>query len=238
MSSRAEAPPLQQALQTVDSLRSVGDFRTALTRLYELSREHPASVEVLWRYAILWSDYGKAADRESQARSAYRQALEMADRALEADPSSAWAHLAKAAASGRAALLAGGNKQSIRLSRDVKEHADRAIELDSTLAPAYYVRGVWHSEVADLGFLKRTIVRTVYGGLPEASLEQAVADLQRAIELESRTYNHLELGKAYLKMGRTDAAREQLQIALDVFPSDPFAPTYKLEARALLREIN
>lgn len=82
------------------------------------------------------------------------------------------------------------------------------------------------------------VVKTVYGGLPEASFDQAVADLQRAVELESRTYNHLELGKVYLKMKRTEDARVQFQIALDTPPTDPFAPQYKLEARELLDELN
>lgn len=182
MAPQPKEPPLQEALQVVDSLRSVGDFRTALGWLYDLSEEHPGSVEVLWRYAILWSDYGKAAENENQALTAYRQALQMADRAIAADPNSAW--------------------------------------------------------VADLGFFKRMVVKTVYGGLPEASLQQAAEDLQRAVELESHTYSHLELGKVYLKMKRTEAAREQLQIALDVAPADPFVFQYKLEARALLHDMN
>lgn len=237
-SPKADDPHLQQALRTVDSLRTAGDFRTALTRLYNLNREHPESAEVLWRYAILWSDYGKAAETDKQAASAYRQALTMADRAIAADPNSAWAHLSKAAAAGRAALLTGSNKESLRLSRQIKDHADRAIELDSGLAPAYYVRGVWHSEVADLGVFKRVVVKTVYGGLPEASLEQATEDLRRAVELEPRTYSHLELGKVYMKMGRTEAAREQFQDTLEAPPADPFAPRYKLEARTLLRKLN
>jgi tetratricopeptide (TPR) repeat protein len=231
-------PSLEQALQVVDSLRTVGDFRTALARLYDLNREYPGTWEVLWRYAIIWSDYGKAADNKRQASSAYRQALTMADRALAADPGSPRAHLAKAAAAGRAALMAESNKRSVQLSREVKDHADRAIELDSTMAPAYHIRGVWHSEVADLNFVTRTIVRAMYGGLPEASLEQAEADLKRATDLETHAYNHLELGKVYLKMERPDAAREQLQLALDAPPNDPFAPKDKLEARRLLSELN
>ena len=233
----SDASPPLRPLQVVDSLRAAGDFRTGLTRLYELSRDYPESVEVRWRYAILWSDYGKSVDKNTQAVSAFRKGLKWADRALEADPSSAWAHLSKAAAAGRAALLADGNKESIRLSRLVKDHADRAIELDPTLAPAYHVRGAWHGAVADLGFIQRAVVRAVYGGLPDASFEQAVADLQRSIELESHAYSHLELGQAYLKMGKTEAARNQLQMALDAPLNDPFAPQDKLKARKLLDKL-
>jgi len=232
-----DEPSLQDRLETIDSLRMSGDFRVALARLSSLSQKHPDSVAVLWRHSILWSDYGKAAPNDNRALSSYRQALAVAKRAVEADSGNAWAHLAKAVAAGRTATLEGSNRQKVELSREVKEHSDKAIELDSTLAPAYHVRARWQSEVADMGFVVRAIVRTVYGGLPDASFEQAVRDFQRAIELESRTYNHLELGKTYLRMDRPDDARKQLQIALDVTPADPFAPSYKAEARRLLNDL-
>jgi len=237
MPAAAGNPTLESEFAIIDSLRRAADFRPALARLSSLSQEHPKSVDVLWRYAILWSDYGKASNSDNRALTAYRQAIKMADRALTVDPNSAWAHLAKAAAAGRSALLAGSNRESIQLSRDVKEHADRAIELDSTIAPAYHIRAVWHSEVADLGFVTRTVVKAVYGGLPDASFEQAVSDFKRAIELETRAYNHVELGRTYLKMGKPELAREQFQIALDVPPVDPFAPQDKLKARELLTEL-
>jgi tetratricopeptide (TPR) repeat protein len=229
--------PSPDALQTIDSLRQVGDFRTALGQLNDLAQAHPESVDVLWRYAVLWSDYGKATDSERTAVGAYQQALKRADQALRVAEGSAWAHLSKAAAAGRAALHAGSNKRSIQLSRAVKEHEDRAIELDSTLAAAYHIRGVWHREVASLGFFTRAVVQTVYGGLPDASYEDAVADLKRASALETRAHHHLELGRTYLKMGETEAARAQLQIALEVPPADPFAPQNKAKARRLLTRL-
>jgi len=230
-------PTLQERLDTIDSLRMAGDFRVALARLSTLSQEHPDSVSVLWRHSILWSDYGKAASSDNRALSAYRQALAVGERAVAADSQSAWAHLAKAVAAGRTATLVSSNKQKVQLSRDVKEHTDRAIELDSTLAPAYHVRARWKSEVADMGFVVRAIVRTVYGGLPDASFEGAVADFERAIDLESRAYNHLELGKTYRAMDRPDEARTQLKKALNVPAADPFDPAYKAEARRLLEEL-
>jgi len=64
-----------------------------------------------------------------------------------------------------------------------------------------------------------------------------VADLQRAIELETRVHNHLELGRTYLKLGRPDEARTQLQMALDLPPTDPFALRDKAKARQLLENL-
>lgn len=227
---------LQSALSTVDSLRMAGQFRAAFIRLSALSQEHLESVHVLWRYAIVWSGYGRAESSDDLALAAYRNALTMADRAVQADSKSAWAHLAKAAAAGRAAPLVGSNKESIQLTRATKKHADRAVELDSTIASAYYIRGVWNREVADLGFFKRIAVRA-HGGLPDASFEQAVTDLKQASAMKTRTHYHLELGRTYMLMGKTEAARKQFQITLDVPPVGPFALQDKVEARKLLDEL-
>lgn len=227
---------LHEALATVDQLREDGDFQVAQDRLVALRDEYPGRVDVLWRLVFTWADLGKAADDFDQRTEYYEKALTAAKTALAADSTSARAHFAMAVAQGRAALNA-GTRERIQRSRAVKRHADRTIALDSTLAGAYHVRGRWHREVERLGFFQRIILKTVYGGLPESSYEQAVQDFRRAIALENEVFHHLELGKTYVEMDRPDAAREELQKALDMPSSDPFAPVYKKEARQLLEEM-
>lgn len=229
-------PSLQEALAKVDSLRQTGDFQAALDRLQALRDEHPERVAVLWRLVYTWADLGQTTDDEDRRTSSYENALEVAKAGLAADSSSARAHLAMAVAQGRAALDA-GTQERIRRSRAVKRHADRAIALDSTLASAYHTRGRWYREVADIGFFKRAIAKAVYGGLPDASYEQAVQDFKRAIELNDEVFHHLELAKTYLKMDRTQAARRELTTALNMSSDDPFASRYKKEARKLLADL-
>lgn len=236
-SSDATDASLQEALRGVDSLRQAGDFRVALSRLNTLRNAHPREVEVLWRLVYTWTDLGQATDDKNKRTNFYENALEIARAGLAADSSSARAHLALAVAQGRAALNA-GTQERIRRSRAVNRHSDRAIEIDSTLAGAYHVRGRWHREVEDLGFFQRAIVKTVYGGLPESSLEQAVRDFERAIALHDELFHHLELAKTYLQMDRPEDARRELQTALDMPEEDPFDPMYKEEARELLADLD
>lgn len=240
MSSAQTGPQgrdLEDSLEAADELREQRQFREALSQLSTLRNDHPENVDVLRRLAFVWADLGKAADDLQQRKNFYVKALSHAQDALSADSTSAWAHLAVAMAEGRVALNV-GTQERVERSRAVKHHADRAIDLDSTLAGGYHVRGRWHREVASLGFFQRALLRTVYGGLPDASYEQAVRDFQRAIELEKRTFHHLELGKTYIQMGRTDAARRELKTCLQLSGSDPFAPEYKQEAQNLLDELD
>ncbi|MFB6249910.1 MAG: hypothetical protein ABEL97_15215 [Salinibacter sp.] len=198
-------------------------------------RRSPRNVEVLWRRALVISDIGRRSPDEDSTIALHRRALRVADSARAADSTNAWAHLVTALAAGRLTLHVGPSKR-VRHSRAVKRHTDRAIALDSTLAPAYHLRGRWHRQVAELGIFVRALVRTLYGGLPDASLEQAARDFRRAIRLESKPYNHLELGKTYLAMGRDDAARAQFRRAVATSGS-PFETEHKRKARALLNEL-
>jgi tetratricopeptide (TPR) repeat protein len=230
-----DAQRTSEGFAAIDSLRKAQAFREALRRLHSMKTKNPDDVGVHYRLAVLWSDLGKDATDLHRTLSFYRQSLSAAETAVEVDSTSGWAHLAVALAQGRLTLHA-STRERVDRSRAVKAHADRAVALDSTLAGAYHIRGRWHREAASLNVVERTVVRVVYGGLPDASYEQAVADFQRALELETRTYHHLELGKTYLEMDRLDAARAQWQAALEASPVDPFAPEYKAEARALLEE--
>lgn len=233
-SAASAVSSLDDALTVVDSLRAHRQFHAALHRLDSLEQVHPKSVAVQWRRALLYADLGKAAPG-TEAVALYKQALEAANTALRIDSSSARAHMVKALAEGRLTLHV-GTAERLKRSRRVKQHADRAIALDSTLAPAYHLRGRWHRNVADLNFLQRTLAKSLYGGLPDASFEQAILDFKRAIELESKPYNHLELAKTYLAVGHKKTARTQLQNALERSGS-PFDREYKREARSLLADL-
>lgn len=230
------ATTLDSALVRVDEMRSEGLFRDALSRLSGLRSEHGDQVEILWRLSFTRVDIGKTVDTEEAAEQHYREALKLAEAALTVDASNAHAHLARAVAEGRLALGA-GTQERVQRSRAVKTHADRAIEIDPNLPGAFHVRGRWNREVADLNFLERTVVRTVYGGLPDASFEQAVRDFERAIELEDVRFHHLELAKTYLKMDRSAEARTQLQTVIDLPAQEPFAQRYKEEAQQLLEDL-
>lgn len=235
--SSGDRAPFDSVLATVDELRSGGEFREALSQLNALREERGDNVEVLWRMSLTRVDIAKTVDSEDAAGEHYKEALKLAEAALTVDSENAYSHLAKAIAEGRIALDA-GTRERVQRSRAVKEHTDRAIELDRNLAPAFHVRGRWHREVSDLGFFERAVVKTVYGGLPTASFEQAVRDFKRAIELENVRFHHLELARTYLKMDRPSDAREELKTVIELPAKEPFDVRYKEEAQELLEDLD
>ena len=236
-STTVRAQQVTGALEDIDRLREEGRYVEALEALEALAAEAPDNAEVLWRRSRTRVDIGEGAGDEDVQKTHYRAALSDADAAVAADTQNVEAHLARAIAAGRLALIS-GIRERIELSRDLKESIDRAIALDPHNGAAYHVRARWHYEGASLGLLERTIVKAVYGGLPEASYEQAVKDFQRAIAIDSSILvNYLELGKTYLKLGRQDEAQQVLARVLALPTQHPDDPEHKQEAHRLLRRL-
>jgi len=172
---------------------------------------------------------------ESEAR--YEEAAGYARRAVEVERNDAegWYQLGKAL--GRLALFRGG-KEKVNMSKEIKEVFEHAIQLDSQHASALHGLARWHREVANLGFVLKAAAKIVFGGLPPASNEQAVALFERAITIEPQNCSHhLELGKTYLEMREKEMAAEEFETVLSLPESDPDDPEWKAEAEQLLSKI-
>lgn len=215
---------------------SLESARAAFGRAVQLS---PRSFTALRWLARVESDLGEDVRGEDQ-RKLFASAVEHARAAVLAAPDSARGHLELAVALGRQALRE-GPRTRLALSREIKAEADRAIAQDPGLGRAYHVRAVWNRKIAGLNMFERSIARAVLGGVPKgASMENAVADLQKAIELEPNYVNHrLEFGRTLLEMHRKDDARRALEKAVALPPtSSPRDARYQEEARELLRKLN
>lgn len=192
----------------------------------------------LWKLARVESEMGEDATGKEQ-KELVMASVGHARAAIQAAPDRAQGHAWLAATLGRQALKE-GPRTRLALSREIKSEADRAIAIDPNYALAYHVRALWNRKVASLNFMERAAANTVLGGVPKgASLENAVRDLQRSIELEPlRVVHHLELGRTLLELKRRDEARAALEHAVALAPTaGPRDPKYQAEARALLAKL-
>lgn len=133
-------PPLTDTLEALESYRTEHRFQAALEKLTDLKARHPENKAVLWRRALILTDLGKRADSDDQTISYYRQALDDANAALDADSSTAWPHAIKALVEGRLCLNV-GKRERARRSESLKHHAEHALALDSTLALGHHMLG-------------------------------------------------------------------------------------------------
>ena len=215
-----------------------GDLKGARESYLQVLQVERGRFTALHRLARVESELAEDATGEDRRRLV-AAAIEHAREAVRAASDSAAGHLELAVALGRQALKE-GPKTQLSLSREIKSEVDRALGLDPALGRAWHVRALWNRKLASLNLLERAAANTILGGVPKgASMDNAVADLQKAIELEPAYVNHrLELGRTFLRLKRRAEARRELERAVSLPPtSNPRDPKYQAEARELLAKL-
>lgn len=209
----------------------------ALEFYLEADRLRPDDARILQKIAQQLSDLTLRIGDEAQIREQTRRALDYARRAVELEPNNALNVLSLAVCHGKMAVYS-DTRTKIRYSRLVKQEAERAVALDPNLDWAHHVLGRWHHEVAELGFTTRLFVRLIYGGLPGASRDKAIAHLKKAVELAPlRVPHHLELGFAYLAEGKKDEARRCFERGLALPSKERYDEPAKTRAREAMEKL-
>lgn len=220
-----------------DELYAHGQLAEARAAYQSVVSAEPANFTALCRLIRVESEVGEDAKGEEQ-RQLTASAIAHARAAVKLAPDSAQGHVWLATTLGRQALRE-GPRNRLAMAREIKSEVDRGIALDPTIGRAYLVLGLWNRDIARLGIFERTMAKAA-GGLPKgASAENAIHDLQKAIELEPGYVNHhLELGRTYMIFHDPSSARRELQRAVSLPPtSDARDPHYQAEAKELLEKL-
>lgn len=195
-----------------------------------------------WRAAFALLDQGEQIPDSLatvERDSLFARAETLARRAVAADSLGPEGHFAVAATVGRNALTM-GRKERIRRARIVRDEALRTLAVDPGHDGAYHVLGRWHAEIMRLSGLSRFLAKSFLGAgiFGEASWEQAIANLQKAVELDpERIYHRLELARVYADRKRYQEALDQLGRISSLPDRELLDPLYRERAVELGRSI-
>ena len=213
------------------------DSTRALERFLAADRAQPDNPLILQKIARQYSDLEVDAVSPAEKKKLAQHALGYAQRAVVLDPKNPVNVLSLAICHGKLGVHS-DTRTKIEYSRLVREEAARALALDPDYAWAHHVLGRWHYEVATLGGTTKFFVRLIYGGLPDASVAEAVKHLSRAEQLDPRTVAHpLELGFALLAAGENETARAAFARGLALPSREKQDETAKARARAALEKL-
>jgi len=216
------------------------DNHTALQHYLAALKEDPSDYQALWKGARAFADVGKTFEKseKQKAKALYQRGDSLARIAVQLYPDSADSHFALALCVGRVALFEGG-KTKIRLSKEVKQEADKALALNPNHDSAYHVLGRWHYNIATLGWALKAVAKIVYGGVPPgATLEEAAKMFSKAIEIKSsKPVHRLEYARTLIALKQYSNAREQLQQCIGLPQVQWDDPASKSEAAELLKGI-
>jgi tetratricopeptide (TPR) repeat protein len=199
------------------------DLSTALQHFQAALEQDSSSYDANWQGAVTLLDLGEQipdSAKNSQRDSLYSLAERYATRAVAANPQGADGHFALGAAIGRVSLGL-GTEARIRRAKVIRAEALRAIELNPKHDGAYHILGRWNAEIMRLSGLSRFFARNFLGAgiFKEASWKNAIANMQKAVELDpGRIYHHLELARIYADRKRPADAEIQLH-AVEALPA-------------------
>jgi tetratricopeptide (TPR) repeat protein len=190
-------------------------------------------VRIAREYRHLMSDAAQASEKRQLGNTAVDYAL----RAVALAPDDPETQLALAISYGKM-LPVEETKQQIATLPLIKSAADRAISLDPTNDLAWHVLGRWYLALADVGIVKRALVRVAYGKLPPAKYEDAVRCFEKAIALNPHRLMHcIELGRTYSQMGRDADARKFIMRGLAMPDTEKDDPETKELGRQILKKL-
>jgi tetratricopeptide (TPR) repeat protein len=213
------------------------DNRSALETYLTVLNKDSLNYEGLWKTSRAYIDIGETL-KDDPRKEHFLKGEKVARKAVLLDSTGAYGHIYLSIALGRVALDAGAKKR-IKLSKEIKKHADLAIKYDPEIDFAYHVLARWHRKISNLSWIEKSFANVFLGGVPkDASNEQAVDNFKKAISLNPNHINHhLELAKTYKMMKKKEEAVKELQICLDLPVSDSDDPQYKEEAKELLEDL-
>lgn len=233
----AQPGPARPAESRGDSLMQAFETAAAVESYRSGLAADPDDVALLWKTSRALLNLADERPGKDGDEEMYREAVELARRAVREAPTHARAHATLAAALGKLALFQGG-KRKVELAREVQSEAELAARLDPADFAAFVVLGILNRELATLNPFLKAFARTFFGRLPEASVEESAAHLERAVALAPDVITpRVELALTYLEQDREEAAREELHRALALPPREQLDRLRQAEARELLEEI-
>ncbi len=238
-SAGSHAQELARLLQHGDDCFARQATEEALRYYDQANTLSPQNSETLLRLTRTYCDLGWIHLRtDTSAQSYYLRAAAYADTLLLLNPNSPPAHFWVSLTQG-SLIPFHSISEKIHIGKEVRFHAERAIEIDSTFAFAYVILAVFERESSQLSWFERTIARVIFGADIQGSLSHSEELLEKSIQFDSsNTYAYYEMYWTLMAMGKKEAAVESLKHVLTLPVKSQREGRYHLLAQNYLARID
>ncbi|MEX0778147.1 MAG: tetratricopeptide repeat protein [Balneolales bacterium] len=196
----------------------------------------PTHYEALHKTSLLYNMIGFQLEDEDEQHENYKLAKKYGELAVEHHPDKDESHYVYSIAVGRITDFS-SSRERVRLAPVIKEHGEKAIEINPEHAGAWHLLAVWHHNASNLNFAERTAVR-VLGGLPDSSNERAEKAFKKAIALDNETIIfYLDFARFYEDMGEDEKAKQMLNKAVALEPKIEGDEKYLKESKDMLASL-
>ncbi|XP_062426527.1 regulator of microtubule dynamics protein 1 isoform X2 [Rhea pennata] len=196
----------EEVIEQADYLYGSGETE----KLYRLLVQHKNSedAELLWRLARASRDLAQLSSTSTEEKKQLvYEALEYAKKALEKNESNFAAHKWYAICISDVGDYE-GIKAKIANAFVIKEHFQKAIELNPKDATSIHLMGIWCYSFAEMPWYQRKIAAMLFATPPTSTYKEALHYFHMAEEADPNFYskNLLFLGKTYLKLNNKKMA--------------------------------
>jgi len=224
---------LREAQQQESELREEEAFQ----KYAQAVRIQPSNLAALCKCSELCSRIGNRQNDKAVKTDYFHAARTYATAALRVNPNSTEANFVMAMALGRMALISSG-RDKVEAVNDIRQYAEKSIHLDPDNFKPYHIMGKWNYEVSNLSVAERTLAKWFFGGVPHASLQDAISNYEKSRTLNpSFVLNYLELARAYHRAGQNKQAQQLLQAMMQLPNSTFDDPRIKEEGRRMMVDL-
>lgn len=173
-------------------------------------------------------------DKETDKLRLITEGFELSKKAIEKDDNNWAAHKWYAIMLGDFTEISGSQHQ-LKASSKIREHMEKAAELNPEDATTFYSLGLWHYSFASMSWLTRNVARMIFPELPETDYGTALEYFERAEEMDPGFYsmNWLYLAKCYQVLGHEEMFKVYRKKLVKMKPIDDDDRNAVKEARRM-----
>jgi tetratricopeptide (TPR) repeat protein len=207
----------------------------ALKKYQEALQVSPSDERSLFKCSELSSIIGnRQADKKLKA-DYFAAARTYAETVVKQYPGSADANYAIALSLDKSYT---GTKERLQKTGDILKYLDSALKIKPDHARSLYMMGKWNVEISGMNVAEKGALKTLFGGLPSASLPTAINYFEKARKADPNyLLNYLDMAKAYKKNGQSDKAIDILNRLIKLPPRTADDYGYKAEGKILLESL-
>lgn len=223
-------------VKEANKLEAIPNEIAAFHKFREVLKIQPLNIYALCKCSELCSRIGKRQTISKVRDDYYFAAKTYAGIALKINPNSSDANCAMAMVLGRSSMAKTG-KEKIEIAKEIKKYIDLSLKNDPYNYKAWHILGRWHYELNNLSLLEKTVVKLIYGGLPEASLRESINAFEKARNIEPRfILNYFEMARAYKQNDKEEKAISCINLMLTLPDQTEDDPDIKEKGKKLLHE--
>ena len=225
-------------LQKEAEFLELTNFNAAFNKYQEILKVQPVNLNAICKSSELCSTIGHRQSEKKQKLDYFKAAKHYAEIALRLNPNSSEANFVMAIAMGRMALMLGG-REKIEAVNEIKKYAELSIKANPSNYKPYHILGRWHYEVSNLGGFEKAAAKLFYGGLPPASLQDAILNYEKSMQLNPEAMvNYTELAKSYERNHQREKAVGLLRKLMTIPEKNQDDIRVRTEGQRLLKEWN